>query len=224
MANKYFNYDSKSTPVDSEIIVFTIRTLMNTSFGRLQNYTVNYTYEQRDRISILVDRVYYSPDSLKLIGYIIMKTPSEIQKEEYQINKSIKYTYEGTDIIGFRNKKNEIWKIFPNQKKRTIGFTSVEENRKEYNRFFFNDLKNVADNGYNSRGEPILIFWQYFVDDSMFWNNPPFDTSLYQGHYPFELNMSKMPNHYKGQKLIIDSFPDYNFPASLITRYQEANK
>jgi hypothetical protein len=215
-----FNYSSKPTKQDEEFIKYTIREFMNVGFDRYQVYGRDYSTMDRQRISIKVDRIYYAPDSLKFIGWIILEIPKEIAKNSFTIRKGIDFYYDGNAIIGIRNRTTEIWNIYPYELQTVIGFEDVEKTRNVFNEYFFEGLAKSGYSGYNNKGKWTIVDLKYNVDDPEFWRGPVFDTSMYRGHCIFQVDEFCAPEFLYGKPRKLVTIPKINYPDSIISFYK----
>jgi hypothetical protein len=221
-----FDYNSRPTTSDERLIKYTIKEFMSLGYGRYQVYMIDYSNRERQQVNIIVDRIFYSPDSLKFIGWIVLEEPAEINVAQMKRlglkteKNGRKFEYVGNSIIGLRAAKNDIWTIYQYDLKSVIGFDNVEQTRNVFNNYFFLNLAKGQFMGYQKNGTWGLVDLKYNIDDLGFWEGPIFDTSIYKGHYIFEIEEFCEPYYLYGKPRRLVNRPDIEYPDEIKSLYK----
>jgi len=181
---------------DSIQIYSTIYQWQAQNFKGWSNREDLYIFNYND-VKYEVNKVLYSPDSLKLIVWIIKFTPNPIRRIKFEKENIVEKVFEeGIDtvymvlpIICYRETRNSIWNIF-NLELRKTGYCAINDDRcyKTIEEFYFNKLKDVThtleinqlDTNYGKikneelideyiETESIDITYGYNLDDNDFW-------------------------------------------------------
>jgi hypothetical protein len=152
-----------------------------------------------DTTDVVVDTIMYSPDSLKLFAFTLVKRHNQMDRElkEY-LKPDFDYDLENRDLIAYRKNKTSIWKVY-----RFFGTqTSFTLSHKKDMRFalrllYFERFKNPDFNSHRKK-------YLYNVNEKGFWTGPIWEKNQ-EGEYLFA--EGRMGNE------------DYIYPESLLKRF-----
>lgn len=192
-----FNYESKPTISDSLLITYTIQQAIERNYNDYIGNVYLFSDEEKKKISFSVDRVYYSPDSLKFIGFIITREPYFNKGGTVNINE---FRNNGFAIIGIRQELHDLWIIYGYDWFCSLGWMNTDSVREDLYDHFFCKLSNTFHAGYNSRNQyREMLPMKYDLDDSRFWDGPFFDTSTFHGYTFFQIADSRAPDLVKNK-------------------------
>lgn len=103
-----------------------------------------------EEVVFYTSRVFYSPDSLKLIVWFNKILPNPIYKDFYEnegiikkeVDSSIDTVYMALSVICYRDSINHMWKIFSST--RTSGYCAIKDSScyQYFEKFYFEEFKN----------------------------------------------------------------------------------
>ena len=160
---------------DSLFIVATIWQFIQKEVSPFHYYaTFNVPF---DKITIDVDSIFYSPDSLKLFAFVIETDP------DVQHNDLEKYVFSGNSIIGFRQNKKSIWTLYNFDQYSIAGLNNYNDVRNSFRRYYLGEgyFKSASayywDGVHPDTADMILgdynrvsIDFGYNLDDKDFWD------------------------------------------------------
>jgi hypothetical protein len=165
-------------------------------------------------IEINVDTILYSPDTLKMLAFIIKKMPD---MEAKHINDY--YYYSGCDLKGFRNSTHEPWKIYPTFLCAPSGMPNYNRVRYDLRYFYFNVFKNTGTYVWDSGShEPALAYFNYNADERNFWDSSVLwkKGARTPGDYLFQNKGNVKP----GDENAVWILPPLDYPDSLLKLYK----
>ena len=183
------------------------------------------------KVGVDVDTIIYSPDTLKLFSFVIIKVP------DYENNKPDQFYYSGEDMIGYRLSKNKPWKIYYFGQIRPTGLKNYNQVRNIFRNYYLgngkfkssydtywdgihNDTLGMARSiTFPEETNRINIKFGYNIDDSQFWNKSIVwkKGSRIPDYYSFETIGNVAPGY--GDSLI-KIIPHLNYPDSLLKMYK----
>jgi hypothetical protein len=104
----------------------------------------------KEYIEINVDSIFYSPDNLKLVSFIVCSYPLHISISDsrYYSDEGKKYlskefNFSAEAFVGIRESKNQPWEIYRIQEVAFAGCLDYQCARKSIREFFQNGYKNI---------------------------------------------------------------------------------
>ena len=178
-----------------------------------------------DKITVEVDSIFYSPDSLKLFSFVIITDP-DVQHDNLQ-----KYVFSGNSIIGFRLKKNSPWTLYDFDQYSIAGLENYNDVRNSFRNYYLGngdfkddgayywdgihpDTLNMSLGAYNR----ISINFGYNIDDDNFWDKSIVwkKGSRIPGYYSFQTT----GNVVLGDSNAIVIIPQLTYRDSLLNLYK----
>ena len=238
------NIGRKFSYRDSVLILHCIRTYHDSDLWTFRNYQKFYQIKNSE-VKYHVDRIIYSPDKLKMMGWVVEEMPNRpfkrdsiksVSKKCYPIMAPI--VYDGYLVTGFRDSEDNIWKIYPLGLLNASCFRSLKDADSTLALFYFNYLKKsealvrINDPNYGSKvvkkekddwkghGKTFIYTKQFGTNlqDSNFWTKNIIwqKGANIEGYYNFQL---------KGNitKTIQDfelKLPQINYPDSILKLYR----
>ncbi len=149
---------------DSLYITYTVEKFLETGYRHYKGYhVVDSLYKQID--TIWTDLIFYDPDILKIFGIVIIKVPPS--------NFFNKISYDAKAIVGFREKLNQPWKIYPLSEYQTSRLTVYKKASNFIRKFYFFELKDYSQyfkvGSQYKTGNYKLKNFKYNIDDPEFW-------------------------------------------------------
>lgn len=175
---------------DSLFIDYTIRQYINLEFD-IFSY-----YKQWDiplnKVSLYIDTIIYSPDSLKFISFLIQKQP------DIEHNNTDYYFYSGSDMIAYRNSVNDLWNIYYFGEIRPSAYRYYQGVRKVFYDFYFGngDFKDETRYYWDEKTKDrISIPFGYNLDNPLFWDSSIVwkRGSRINGYYSFQTKGNVTP-------------------------------
>ncbi|MEM9983252.1 MAG: hypothetical protein AAF734_12210, partial [Bacteroidota bacterium] len=189
--------DSANIARDKEYVLYTINFWLTDSIAKY-NQDYGYRWYLREDTSIVteivVDSIFYSPDSLKIFALTAFSYKGRVlvEEEEGTPEEYKDYTgreeddfYDGRALIGFRDSLRQGWRLFPFNKviglKRSENLQKLLEGQKRY---YFSDLADETDRVRRK----YYLRYKYNVNDKHFWDKSPvWEKGLrVKGYYNFQ--------------------------------------
>ncbi len=160
---------------DVEFIQLTVRDFIRVDYPRYQFPGYD------ERTEIFVDRIFYSPDSLRVFAFVILKCYNNNEVTQKQ-----GYYFNGKALVGYRENPNEIWKIYPYRSYSASVFQKYETVQNFLTESYMHRLKSYVDGHHVKVG--------YNVGDPRFWKSPIWEKGhRVPGYYNFELGTFLKP-------------------------------
>ena len=119
-----------------------------------------------EKIEVNVDTIFYSPDTLKLIAFVIRKEPNKDNKD------SLTYYYNGDDLKGFRESTKEPWNISPSFLYAPTAMTNYNNVRNALRRFYYEEFKTQGAFVWDSSKQDLEpVDYNYNIQDKHFWDS-----------------------------------------------------
>jgi hypothetical protein len=209
----HYKSPNSSYQRDSMFIVATVWEFIKKQVSPYHYYTVfNVPF---NKITIDVDSIMYSPDSLKLFAFVIITDP-DVQHGKYD-----KYVFSGNSIVGYRLSKKTPWTIYDFDQYSVAGFKKYNSVRNLFRHYYFGngDFRNDAEYIWDSTTQDrVSVKFGYNLDQLKFW-----DSSLVwkkgariPGFYNFQTKGNVTP---QDEDPIIH-LPKLNYPDSLLDMYK----
>jgi len=106
-----------------------------------------------------VDRIFYSPDSLKLFAFIV----------DRERPRSGRVTYSGEAVAGFRPRTDTLWTLYRFGQLSPVGASSPEEITELLHQYYLGERFSKASAWIFQNGEPVLQEYEYGPGDPQFW-------------------------------------------------------
>jgi hypothetical protein len=184
-----------------------------------------------NEVRIDVDTIMYSPDSLKLFSFVIIRVP------DYENNKPDQVYYCGEDMIGYRYSKKQAWKIYYFGQNRPTGAKNYNMIRNIFRNYYFGNGKfrtsgdTYWDGIHNDtlgmarsltvpqEDNRVVIYFDYNIDDKRFWEKSIVwkKGSRIPGYYSFETIGNVAPGY---RDSVISIIPHLDYPDSLLNLYK----
>lgn len=198
---------------DSLFIVLTVKQFVNNGIYPFDFFKQFNIPEQM--VHFEVDSIIYSPDRLKFFAFLIQHAP---ESNTVYSNKP-EYFFSEYTLIGYRTKKDEIWKIYSDYYKSVLN--SYNDNRNTFRKYYFGDGKFKYDSDYywdSSIQDRISIPFKYNLDDLKFWDSSIVwqKGSRIPGYYGFETTGNVKP----GEENAIKNLPNFQYSDSLLKLYK----
>jgi hypothetical protein len=181
-------------------------------------------------VKVYVDSVFYSPDSLKLFAFVIIKVPDN---ESVELDD---FYYSGSDMIGYRDSTNSPWQVYYFGHYRPAGYDTYKKVSNLFRWYYLKDgkFKSSIDVYWDGRRNDTLgmareitfpkqnnrvsIKFGYNIDDPLFWSKSIIwkKGNRIPGYYSFETNGSTVP----GSNNPIKNIPKLDYPDSLLNLYK----
>lgn len=184
-----------------------------------------------DKVVIHVDSIFYSPDSLKLFAFVIIK--------DYESNSKIPdaYYYTGEGFVGFREKAKQPWSIWLFNQYTPAGFKSYDKVRSYLRKYYLGsgrfkfDYATYWDGIHNdtlgmarrltvpNQDNRVNIKFGYNLDDPLFWDSSIVwkKGSRIPGYYAFQTIGNVAPGFVDSP---IKKMPILDYPDSLLKLYK----
>jgi hypothetical protein len=189
---------------DSLLIYHTVKEYIRNEDKEFRLY--NAGYRLQSEAEVFLEDIFYSPDSLKCISLVIFR----YRADELPSNAGLDTTYvhDGVALLGCRNSKNELWKIYKSQIVKFSNYLSYTEVYRSLLWVYLTDKiqtfatgilnKDLLTNDLKKRlnkksiTSTNTVFHKYNVTDDEFWNDIMFikDNRVY-GLYDFQTRLDK---------------------------------
>ena len=151
-------YNYKSIPKqrieyrDSLFILYTLNNFYKNDWESFRDDSKFYRIDTT-KIQYLIERIFYSPDKKKMLVWVITKTPNGPSSEKYSSNpknnylcpNSAKIVYDLHALVGFRESKNEKWKIYPYDNLIVVCSNSISEAVELFKKYYFEQMKDHSE-------------------------------------------------------------------------------
>lgn len=152
-------YQRDSTYIVATIEQFIDKEVSYFNFAKQYNLPLN-------KIEIYVDTILYSPDTLKMVTFVIKKMP-DMEAADTNV-----FYYSGGDLKGFRSSTKEPWHIYPNFHCGPSGLPEYNSVRRILHRCCFEELKTESTYVWDSsKMDLILESYRYNMDEKDFWDS-----------------------------------------------------
>ena len=209
----HFKSPNPSYRRDSMFIATTVWEFIRKQVSPFHYYTTfNVPF---NKITIDVDSIMYSPDSLKLFAFVIITDP-DVQHEKYD-----KFVFSGNSIVGFRSNIKTPWTLYNFDQYSIAGFKKYNSVRNLFRHYYFGngDFRNDAEYIWDStKQDRVSMEFGYNLDQPQFW-----DSSLVwkkgariPGFYDFQTKGNVTP---QDEDPIIH-LPHLSYPDSLLNMYK----
>lgn len=140
------------------------------------------------RVKVQIDRIFYSPDTLKLFAFAIARIPEWRPRAP----RGRSFYYDGLAMAGYRPDRGACWKLFYHNDFTPIGGHSYEDISDAMHRWFLKEANFASDKMYaHENGEAVLRSFNYTPADSLFWTGKGLmwrKGALAPGHFYFEVD------------------------------------
>jgi hypothetical protein len=166
-----------------------------------------------DKITIDVDSIFYSPDSLKIFAFVIETDP------DVQHKKPDKYVYSGNALIGFRSSKKTYWTLYNSGLFSIAGLENYNDVRNSFRKYYLGEGRFKTDWHYywdSVKQDYVDISFGYNIDDARFWDSSiVWKKRVIPGYYSFQTKDQAKP----GDENTIIIIPHLDYPDSLLRMY-----
>lgn len=165
------------------------------------------------KITVDIDTILYSPDTLKMFAFVIKKVPDPESKVPDD------YYYNGNNVEGFRSSTNEPWIIYPTYFCAVSSMPNYNMVRQTLRNYFFIKFKSASHYIWDSsKQDLILTDYKYNLDEKTFWDSSIVwkKGALTSGAYIFQNKGVVKPDDSDPVWII----PKLNYPDSLLRMYK----
>lgn len=199
---------------DSLFTIKTINGFIDSNYNIFDYY--NRWNVPLNKVTFWVDTIIYSPDSLKMISFVIFKNPN------IENRRPSDYFYSGSDMIAYRDSKKELWKLFYWGTYRPTGYDGYEMVKNAFYKHYFNDGKFKKSSRYywdSISNNFVSISNQYSINDVKFWDSSIIwqKGSSIPNYYSFETTGNVKPT----DENPIKKLPFVDYPDSLIALFKQ---
>jgi hypothetical protein len=217
----------KSYKRDKSFVEYTVREWMNRDYRDYHYLFQDYTNKNRSKIEIDVSSIYYSPDSLKLLSFVIIKQPINLSHDEHiRKNKRFNPSFSGHVVVGVRDSSVMPWSLYNFTQFRVFDYSTSDTIRLFLRIHFFEKFKENQFYCFNEKGEWGLYSFKYNLNEPEFWTGPVFDKERYKGlGYYFQIDDFSSPKYihpnYGDKDGIRDTVPilKIDYPNELIKQF-----
>ena len=207
---------------DKTYIEYTVREWMNNDYEDFHYLFNDYTPENREKVRIHVKDIFYSPDSLKLISFVIIEEPVYLSMNEW--NKKVAKTdvcFNGHILVGFRDISTKPWKLYFFPQFKVYDDPFIEKSQNTLIHYMFETIKSYSFAGFEENGEWGFCSFKYNLDEPEFWTGPVFDKSCFKGEgYFFQIDDFRSPEYIKGKRDTVPFFK-IDYPKELIEQFDK---
>jgi len=196
---------------DSVFILYTVKEWGKYNWWIYPDYSKYYKMSNSD-VEYFIGGTFYSPDRKKIMVWIGKKLPNAETIESYNPKPEInRICPEGTDtiysmcaVIGIRENVNDIWQLYPFDRKQAVCGDCKEWVISTLGKYYFEQMKNhqmsrMVQSGEN-KGRLELTAYGYNLQDTDFWSKCWLfekDTVGSYGLYPFQIKGYDRRPYYK---------------------------
>ena len=189
---------------DSFYLAYTIY-----QFQTLNIVGYGYYFQRAD-----IDTIVYSPDTLKLVAFVIDSFMDYTEKEQTPV-------YDGHTMLGYRLKTTDPWIIYPFERYIIFaGYRNYNMIRDKLREAYFQNLKDYALYFWNCQQKKFEDYsFKYNLTDPKFWDSCIIwkkDISI-PGYYQFQLTGNGDPEMPRN----IIKIPEIHYPDSLLKLYHD---
>lgn len=166
-----------------------------------------------ERITINVDTIFYSADTLKMLALVIKKMP------DLEEGDSNSYYYSGIDLKGFRTSTKEPWHIYPPYLCAPTAMPGYGMVRQALRYYFLKKFKSSQTYIWDSvQHDLVSVSYGYNIDEKDFWDSSVLwkKGALTPGYYIFQNKGNVMPDNPDPVWIL----PHLDYPDSLLKLYQ----
>jgi hypothetical protein len=168
---------------DSSFLHFTVKRFIEHGYKDYQ-YVNRFGKENLNKVNISIDDIFYSPDGLKLIAFVILEIPVNIEKNKNSLeNPNLSHFYNGHLLQAYRKKTDTLWDVYCSYVYRCQNYESIKKVRYKYRKFFFDEMKSKKGHDYNCNLNE-TCFW---TSTNIMWRKG----DVIPGFYNFQINTNR---------------------------------
>lgn len=135
------------------------------------------------QVSVQIDTIFYSPDTLKLFAFAIAQIPGWTPKNYDQPDD-----FDGQAMAGYRTRQDTCWTLFYTGPLHPLGRPSSDRVSWEMRRYFLSDAFASHEMYAHEDGEAVSKAFKYTPADTLFWTESLMweRGALRPGYYYFE--------------------------------------
>lgn len=194
---------------DSMFLHSTVRQYIENGYEEYQ-YVFRFGKKNRNKVKIHIDDMYYSPDRLKLLVFVVLEIPVYLEENKNSLeNPNLSHYFNGHLLQAFRNNTDTVWDVYSSGVFGCHNYESIKKVRYNYREFFFDDIKGPVY-GCNLNES---CFW---TDTNVMWRKG----DVIPGFYNFQINTNK---YYYERDKDLKPLSDFLVPRLEGTEAQSSN-
>lgn len=222
---------NRVNPRDSALILSTVKEYSKLNWYTFTDYSRMYSISNDD-ITYFIESAFYSPDSNRIVVWLGEKMFNALTISKYSSDEknnricplSKDTVYNFSVLIGYRNNRADLWKLYPWGNRQVPCCSSKSEGLAELENYYFNMRNDVFTTiTVNQQGKKLLtnIAFKYSLLDKAFWDKSILwqkDTICLKGLYPFEEIIKSLTDTCVS---CVDTFklPTINYADSILKNY-----